>query len=131
MELTSMANKIINTMQSYIPKEWKKVCLCFEMDENSFIGDFFVFLKDNTLKRSVDLCKEKIVSDVEINEMYKEIYQHLKQVNDSYKYKGSFTRYNLSFDREKFEEHYDYNPITEGNFFFDYWLKWKSEYVHL
>lgn len=131
MKMTSNANKIINIMQDFLPEDWKKVCLCIETDENSFEGDYFVFLQDNTMLRSLELCKQIGLSEIKLNDMYKEVYLQLKPLRDSLKKKGTFNRYLLNFDREKFDEHYDYSTIEEGNYFFDFWLRWKSEYVHL
>lgn len=129
--MTSYANQIINIMQDFLPKNWKKVCLCIEMDENSFEGDYFVFLQDTTMLRSIEFCKQKGLSEIDLNGMYKKIYLQLKPLRDSLKKQETFNRYLLDFDREKFEEHYDYSVIESGNYFFDFWLRWKSEHVHL
>ena len=125
MEKTT--DKITKLLEKILPENWEKVCFLFEVSSMSYSGDFYVFIKgDQTPQRSYDIIPED-----KILKVYDKIFALL---NDLKKSKGEFSHYLLEFDRTSCNEHFDYIDIDsedEDNdySFFDYWNKWKAEYV--
>ena len=130
-EYISPANSIIEEMQSVLPIGWNKVCFCFEMAEGAFSGDYFVFIKNNSIPiRANALCKDYNLTDAQIQSFYEKVYNILKPLWTKTKsLGGSFSHYILSYTEKTFEEEYDYKELTDTYGFFDFWLEWKKEYV--
>lgn len=127
----SPANGIIKEMQNVLPKGWTKVCLCFEIEENAYSGDYFVFIDRNTAPiRANSLLNEYNLSDSQVKGFYKKVYNLLLPIWKKTKEKGgAFSHYILTFDESNFEEKYDYRELSDTFGFFDFWMEWKEKYV--
>lgn len=122
---------IAEKIQMVLPKNWSKVCLYAEIEEDSYEMFFYCFLQgENKPIQCYNLEEKYSINEDDIDEIFYQINQILKPEWLELKEKEKDVWSNLTFilnDNGEFFGEYDYSDLSNGSY--DYKKEWKNKYL--